>query len=211
MRNTTTGSRRSRSRTKVGLALSVATLAGAVAIASADGPAAGDGWEAVAVLRDTNDRQVGKVRFEGDRNGTEVKVDVHGIGDPGTGEGRDSYHGFHLHAGDGTGVCDPETAGAFMNVGGHWNPQGVDHGSHAGDLPSIQVLSDGTGSARSVTGRFQADEIGGLAVILHAGPDNFANIPTRYATSVVAAGPDGDTKKTGDAGKRIACGIIELD
>ena len=92
-----------------------------------------------------------------------------------------------------------------MNVGGHWNPTGAVHGGHSGDLPSIQVLADGTGEARSVTGRFDPSEIDGRAVILHAGPDNFANIPSRYGVA------DDVTNRTGDAGDRIACGIVDLD
>jgi superoxide dismutase, Cu-Zn family len=86
------------------------------------------------------------------------------------------------------------------------------HGSHSGDLPSILVLADGSGEARSATGRFEPSEIAGRAVILHAGPDNFGNIPTRYVSSAApAGGPDATTQSTGDAGGRIACGIIELD
>ena len=48
-------------------------------------------------------------------------------------------------------------------------------------------------------------EIGGVAVVVHAGADNFANIPTRYAPA-----PDEQTLMTGDAGSRIACGVIEV-
>jgi superoxide dismutase, Cu-Zn family len=44
----------------------------------------------------------------------------------------------------------------------------------------------------------------GTAVMVHAGPDNFANIPERYAPN----GPDADTLKTGDSGDRIACGVV---
>ena len=40
--------------------------------------------------------------------------------------------------------------------------------------------------------------------LVHAGPDNYANIPTRYA----AGGADAETKKAGDAGARIACAVI---
>lgn len=79
------------------------------------------------------------------------------------------------------------------------------HGSHTGDLPSIQVLLDGSGSAQSLTGRFSPGDIVGKAVILHAGPDNFGNIPIRYGSA------DTTTNNTGDAGSRIACGIVELD
>jgi Cu-Zn family superoxide dismutase len=208
MGNESTASRRSRSIKTAGAALSVAAVVGGLTIASASGSVSGGGWEGTAVLRDVNGNKVGKVKFEGDGEGTVVKATLHGVA-----VGLDGYHGFHLHANDAGGQCDPAaTNGPFTNVGGHWNPTAKDHGSHSGDLPSIQVLLDGSGSAQSVTGRFNPADIAGRAVILHAGPDNFGNIPTRYVTGDPAvAGPDSTTKGTGDAGGRIACGIVELD
>ncbi|HYN34825.1 MAG TPA: superoxide dismutase family protein [Ilumatobacteraceae bacterium] len=208
MRNEPTGSHRSGSKKTAGITLAVAALAGAFTIASASGSASGDGWEAVAVLRDVGGNKVGKVKFEGDEHGTVVKATLNGVM-----VGLDAYHGFHLHANDVAGQCDPLPAsGPFTNVGGHWNPTGAVHGGHSGDLPSIQVLADGSGEARSVTGRFDPSQIEGRAVILHAGPDNFGNIPTRYVAPLAPlGGPDIDTNKTGDSGVRIACGIVELD
>ena len=47
------------------------------------------------------------------------------------------------------------------------------------------------------------EEIKGKALIIHAGADNFGNIPTRYAPA-----PDADTLATGDAGARVACGVV---
>ena len=208
MRNTSAGRRRTASKKIAAAAFVAAGIAGAVAIGTASGSASGGGWEGVVVLRDVAGNKVGKVKFEGDQNGTVVKVNVHGIT-----AGLDGYHGLHLHANDAAGQCDAAAAaGPFTNVGGHWNPTMLDHGSHAGDLPSLLVLLDGTGSARSVTGRFDPAAIGGRAVILHAGPDNFANVPVRYATGQPPVpGPDAATKGTGDTGGRIACGIVELD
>ena len=190
------------------MALAVAALAGAFTIASANGSVSGDGWEGTAVLRDVNGNKVGKVKFEGDQHGTVVKATLNGVT-----VGLDGYHGFHLHSNDAGGQCDPAPAATpFTNVGGHWNPTLKDHGSHAGDLPSIQVLLDGSGSARSVTGRFTPADIAGRAVILHAGPDNFGNVPSRYVSGQPpVAGADATTKGTGDSGGRIACGIVELD
>ena len=47
------------------------------------------------------------------------------------------------------------------------------------------MSADGTATARSVTGRLDPAKLDGRAVILHAGPDNFANIPTRYSVNGV--------------------------
>jgi Cu-Zn family superoxide dismutase len=206
MHTASTESVRSRPRKFGWVAFGLVALAGVTSLAVTSGSAAGGGWDAVAVLRDAGGNKVGKVKFEGDNDGTVVKVSLSHIAVE-----TDRFHGFHIHANDLGQPCDPAAAaGPFTNVGGHWNPGGVDHGSHAGDLPTVLVLSDGTAKARSVTGRFAPGAIDGRAVILHAGPDNYANIPTRYEAGGVP-GPDAASRGAGDAGGRIACGIIELD
>ena len=48
-------------------------------------------------------------------------------------------------------------------------------------------------------------DVDGSAIIVHSDADNFAHIPERYAED----GPDEDTLKTGDAGDRTACGVVE--
>ena len=56
---------------------------------------------------------------------------------------------------------------------------------------------------------FDAD---GSAVIVHAGSDNYANIPVRYTSNAQGApsnGPDAATLSTGDAGARFACGVVQ--
>jgi Cu-Zn family superoxide dismutase len=72
-------------------------------------------------------------------------------------------------------------------------------------MPVLLVNTDGTGEGRFVSDRYGLADIVGRALIVHAGPDNYANIPTRYA----AGGPDAATLATGDAGGRAACGVIE--
>jgi Cu-Zn family superoxide dismutase len=120
------------------------------------------------------------------------------------------FHGFHVHA---IGVCDPAAPlGAFTTAGGHYvGALPANHGAHAGDMPSLLVTASGDAWATFMTDRFTLDELrdtDGSAVMVHAGPDNFANIPTRYSAAGVA-GPDATTLTTGDAGARVACGVID--
>jgi superoxide dismutase, Cu-Zn family len=50
----------------------------------------------------------------------------------------------------------------------------------------------------------------GSALIVHAGRDNYANIPDHYHSHTYDTfGPDQDTLATGDAGERAACGVVE--
>lgn len=75
-------------------------------------------------------------------------------------------------------------------------------------MPVLYVTDDGKGKAEFITNRFGLDDLfdtDGSAVIIHANPDNYANIPTdRYEPD-----PDTMTHNTGDAGGRIVCGVIE--
>jgi superoxide dismutase, Cu-Zn family len=116
------------------------------------------------------------------------------------------FHGFHVHA---IGQC----VAPFTSAGGHYNPGGAGHGAHAGDMPSLLVLDDGTAQAQFATDNFTIDELydaDGSAIIVHAAPDNFANIPTRYqSTTEGTFGPDSATLATGDAGARVACGVVD--
>lgn len=145
-----------------------------------------------AVIRNAGGDELGVAKFTEEEGKTLVRVTVHDL-PPG-------FHGFHVHS---IGQCVP---GNFTSAGGHFNPGGEGHGHHAGDLPLLYVAADGTGEARftvdgfAVADLFDAD---GSALIVHAGPDNYANIPPRYA-----AAPDATTLATGDAGARIACGLI---
>ena len=111
------------------------------------------------------------------------------------------FHGFHVHT---VGECIPP----FTTAGGHFNLGGLTHKNHTGDLPVLLVNADGTAKAKFKTDRFRAADLfdaDGSAVIIHANPDNYANIPTdRYDPD-----PDATTLMTGDAGARIVCGIVK--
>lgn len=115
------------------------------------------------------------------------------------------FHGFHVHS---VGEC----VAPFTSAGGHYNPAATGHGSHAGDMPSLLVLDDGTAQLQFATDNLTVAEFfdaDGTAIVVHALPDNFASIPTRYqSTTEGTFGPDSATLATGDAGGRVACGAV---
>jgi Cu-Zn family superoxide dismutase len=105
-------------------------------------------------------------------------------------------HGFHVHAG---ASCD---APDFTTAGDHFNPSNSPHGSptspqhHAGDFGNVEVGADGTGNVDLVTaglslGTGGPDDVLGKAVILHENPDDLTSQPS------------------GNAGARIACGVVQ--
>ena len=168
---------------------------------SAEAPAG----ELTGTLVDPAGEEVGSVSFSEAEGGTEVSVQVTGL-PPG-------FHGLHVHA---VGVCEPDSAnptdpsmtGDFLSAGGHLGAGESDHGAHRGDLPSLYVTGSGTGSLTAVTDALTLADLtdeDGSAVMVHEGPDNYANVPERYAPG----GPDQMTRNTGDAGGRIACGPVE--
>ena len=158
---------------------------------------------ASAVLHDQSGAEVGRIGFQ-QIAGDEVRVRAVVRGLAPTSE----FHGFHIHA---NGAC---TGDFVTSAGGHWNPGGETHGDHAGDLPTLYAGADGVARTSFVTDAFTVDQLlndaGGVAVIVHAGRDNYANIPERYqsTTETVPPGPDSATKNTGDAGARYACGVV---
>ena len=107
-----------------------------------------------------------------------------------------AQHGFHVHE---TGDCSAPDA---SSAGGHFNPHGAAHGDrdgggehHAGDMPNL--VADASGNA-SVDGLVDGLEVGtggandvlGKAVVVHLQADDYASQPA------------------GNAGARIACGVI---
>lgn len=159
-----------------------------------------------AVLQDAEGTEVGSVSFSEVSAGTEVVAEVQGL-EPG-------FYGLHVHT---TGLCEPDSSapddpgstGAFLSAGGHLGGEDADHPDHAGDLPALLVTEDGLGFLTTVTDRFGVQDLvaddDGSAVMIHSDPDNHANVPERYAPD----GPDEDTLGTGDAGSRLACGVVE--
>lgn len=104
--------------------------------------------------------------------------------------------GFHVHE---FGDC---SSADFKSAGGHFNPTEMPHGGpadlerHAGDLGNVEVAEDGTAHHETTSSMLTVSEgpnsVVGLGVILHEKADDLVSQPT------------------GDAGGRIACGVIEL-
>jgi Cu-Zn family superoxide dismutase len=158
-----------------------------------------------ATLKNAEGKDVGSLRVEDEgRHRTKLTVTARGL--------RPGYHGFHIHK---KGVCDPRsrdpaTGSPFFSAGPHFDLGEHSHPQHSGDLPPLLVAAGGTGSATVVTDRFRVSQLldhDGSAIVVHALPDNQANIPARYTESG-RPGPDAESRKTGDSGARIACGVI---
>lgn len=146
---------------------------------------------AIADVVDAQRRPVGQVTF-GEREGKVVVEGTFRALPPG-------FHGFHIHA---VGKCEPP----FTSAGGHLTVGNQAHPAHPGDHPVLLVMSDGTGETRFTTDRYRLADLlapGGRTVIVHSASDNYGNVPTRYAAAV-----DQMTRDTGDAGARLACGVI---
>lgn len=108
------------------------------------------------------------------------------------------FHGFHIHE---KGSCAPaEKEGksvAALAAGGHFNPHQSGHGTpndgHMGDLPVLNVDSSGNANTTVLAPRLSLKDVKGLAIMIHAGGDNFSDYP----------------KPLGGGGDRIACGVIQ--
>uniref|UniRef100_A0A2H4GBT4 Superoxide dismutase [Cu-Zn] n=1 Tax=Bursaphelenchus mucronatus TaxID=6325 RepID=A0A2H4GBT4_BURMU len=107
-------------------------------------------------------------------------------------------HGFHIHEkSDLTNNC--------LNTGGHFNPFEKDHGApsdeerHAGDLGNILVKDDGTVDI-AVEDHLASLE-GNTNVLNHA-------VVVHEKADDLGKGGDAGSKKTGNAGSRLACGVI---
>jgi Cu-Zn family superoxide dismutase len=142
-----------------------------------------------AVLKDAQGQTVGTATIDRVQGGVRVSLRVNGL-PPGR-------HAFHIHA---VGRCEPPE---FQSAGGHFNPTARKHGwkspegHHLGDLRDVNVGPAGKGRARVTVrgvslgkgprGLFGAE---GTALVIHQNPD------------------DEVTDPAGNAGPRIACGVI---
>jgi Cu-Zn family superoxide dismutase len=107
-------------------------------------------------------------------------------------------HGFHIHeVGELSNGCD--------SAGPHYDPDGVDHGDvdkgHVGDLGNITANPSGVADFTIVAKRVDLSgdrSVVGRAIVIHSDEDDLGK------------GGDEESLKTGNAGERVACGVITL-
>jgi Cu-Zn family superoxide dismutase len=163
-------------------ALAVAVLGACQSMEEADAP------RATASLQPTKgNKTFGEATFE-QVGADRVRVVVFAQNLKAGGE-----HGFHIHE---AGDC---SSGDGMSAKGHFNPTGKPHGmpgrqSHAGDMPMLKAAKNGRAKLDFVLEGVSVapgpTSIVGRGLIIHADPDDFK------------------TQPTGNAGARLACGVI---
>jgi Cu-Zn family superoxide dismutase len=162
----------------------------AILLAGGIAPAQAQAQTAKAALKTADGKDAGSVTLTQTPRGVLLALAVKGL-PPGE-------HAFHVHA---VGKCEPP----FDSAGGHFNPDSKKHGvmsadgAHAGDMPNLHIPAGGElmvevlntsitlekGKPNSV---FDND---GSAIVIHAGKDDYSTDPT------------------GNAGGRIACGVVQ--
>ena len=143
---------------------------------------------AKAALKDKSGKDVGTAELMQVPDGVLIKLALKGApaGD----------HAFHIHA---VGKCEPP----FESAGPHFNPTNDKHGllagrGHAGDMPNLHIPKNGELEVEVINTAIALDKgkpnsvfhPGGTSVVIHAGKDDYKTDPA------------------GNAGDRVACGVI---
>jgi Cu-Zn family superoxide dismutase len=143
---------------------------------------------ASAILKDKDGKEVGRVALTKTPSGVLLNVTLTGVS-PGD-------HAFHVHA---VGKCEPPD---FKSAGPHFNPDQTKHGvmnlegPHSGDMPNLHVPDSGKLQVEILNTLVSLDEAAALldedgsALVVHAVADDYKTDPA------------------GNAGDRIACGVV---
>jgi superoxide dismutase, Cu-Zn family len=139
---------------------------------------------ATADMLNLEGQSVGQVQVRDTPNGLIVTARFTGL--------PEGVRAFHIHA---VGACEPP----FQSAGGHFNPDGHEHGMenpqgmHAGDLPNLHVPASGELTVEYFVVGVSLDDLfddDGTSFVVHDGADDYVTDPA------------------GDAGARIACGVV---
>ncbi|HEY9744996.1 MAG TPA: superoxide dismutase family protein [Oculatellaceae cyanobacterium] len=141
--------------------------------------------EGKASFINTQGEAIGSATLTDTGHGVLLKTNLTGL--------PEGWHAFHIHE---VGKCDPPE---FKTAGGHYNPHQKEHGyenpkgSHVGDLPNVFVGKDGVLNTEVLLHGATLEELlegDGSAIVIHAAKDDYVSDPA------------------GNAGARIACGVI---
>jgi Cu-Zn family superoxide dismutase len=144
--------------------------------------------KASAVLKDKDGKEVGKVELTDTPSGVLMRLTLDDV-PPGD-------HAFHVH---GVGKCEPPD---FKSAGPHFNPDETKHGlmnpegPHSGDMPNLHVPDSGKLTVEVFNEMVTLDaeqallDGDGSAIVVHAVADDYTTDPA------------------GNAGDRIACGVV---
>jgi Cu-Zn family superoxide dismutase len=170
--------------------MKIGRLAAAVMVCGAVGLAAQGAMmgTAKAEMKDATGKSLGTLTLTDTPHGVMVQGTLTGL--------PEGVHAIHIHT---TGKCD---APAFTTAGGHFNPASKQHGienpmgMHGGDLPNITVAGGKltfdlfAPDATLKAGANSLLDADGSAVVIHATADDYKSDPA------------------GNAGARIACGVV---
>ena len=162
------------------LALVVATITGCDSSSTPD-----DDHEELSVTMHSTagNERLGTIEISDGTNGAVFMPQLTGL--------VEGEHGFHIHA---NGSC----GNGGQDAGGHYDPnntashEGPNGNGHIGDLPVLVANSGGDVRVAVTAPRVDAHDIEGLALIIHAGGDNYSD----------------DPNPLGGGGARVACGVI---
>ncbi len=165
-----------------------AVLAAALALAACASIPSGPKASA-ELMSKSNSKVTGSVQFVQMMKGVQVSGTVSGLKP-------NQEHGFHVHE---KGDCSSADG---LSTGGHFNPDAKKHGNHdhsaehhAGDMPNLKADANGVANFKVVLNGLTVDSgangVKGRAVIVHANPDDYTSQPV------------------GNAGGRLACGVIQ--
>ncbi len=169
--------------------LNLSVLAAAIAAFSACASLPAGPKASADLVSKSNSKVTGAVQFVQLNKGVQVSGTVSGLKP-------NQQHGFHVHE---KGDCSSADG---LSTGGHFNPEAKKHGNHdhsaehhAGDMPNLKADANGVASFKVVLNGLTVDAgvtaVKGRAVIVHANPDDYTSQPV------------------GNAGGRIACGLIQ--